>query len=155
MKLRTILLSLMVIVLVACNKGPSEHVFTGTIDDMDVQSTVVVEGDDIQSEHLVYELSYEAGGIEDDDQAKEAADVQREAYEKLASNAPDGAVKVNVEVDEEKQAIIMTFDLDYTTPENVQGLIEVGFLDGDKSASTVSFKETKEQYEADGLKEQE
>ena len=155
MKLRTILLSLMVIVLVACNKGPSEHVFTGMIDNMDVQSTVVVEGDDIQSEHLVYELSYEAGGIENDDEAKEAAEIQQEAYEKLANNAPDGAVKVNVEVDEEKQAIIMTFDLDYTTPENVQGLIEVGFLDGDKSASTVSFKETKEQYEADGLKEQE
>ena len=155
MKLRTILLSLMVIVLVACSKTPSNHVFEGTIEDMDVKSVLTVDGDKIQKEHLTYELSYDAASISNQDEAEEAASIQERAYNSLIENTPEGAVEVKVAADEEKQAIIMNFDLDYSTSENIEALNEQGFLEDSEESEFVSFKKTKEQYEADGLKEQE
>lgn len=154
MKLRVILLSLMVIVLAACDSGPTEHVFKGKVDGMDATSTLVAERDKVLSEHLVYVMSYEEAGITSHEEAKEAADYQREVYEEIANKAPAGAAKVNVEVDEEKEQVVMTLDLDYTTPANVQGLITAGFLEGNPVATRVSLEETKENYKSDGLEEQ-
>lgn len=155
MKLRTILLSLMVIVLVACNKTPSEHVFEGTMEDMDVKSVLTVDGDKIQKEHLTYELPYDVASISNQDEAEEAASIQERAYNSLIENTPEGAVEVKVTADEEKQAIIMNFDLDYSNSENIEALTEQGFLEDSEESEFVSFKKTKEQYEADGLKEKE
>ena len=49
----------------------------------------------------------------------------------------------------------MNFDLDYSTSENIDALTEQGFLEDSEESEFVSFKKTKEQYEADGLKEKE